>query len=234
MSDLGPDTQSLLDAARDAHDPSVADRARIRAKVAARIGAGAFATTAAVTATSGTARAAMKAGIAALVGGAILVGGLWWKSAHEPTPAPPVEKAPAVALPAPVPTPVVDLDPTPVPVESLPAPPPVIEKRVAPIPQPTATDKPQSTLEAELALLRDAKKSLDDGNSTRALAILDEHQRKFPDGILAEERASTRVFALCSAGRTAEAKTSAQDFLAKYPRSPSAPRVRSSCGAPQP
>jgi hypothetical protein len=237
VSDLHPDTQSLLDAARDAHDPSAADRARIRAKVAARVGAGAFATTAAVAGASGTARGALKAGIAAVVGGAILVGGLWWKSAHEPQPAPPIQTAPVVAAPAPTPTPVVDpgLEPATVPVESLA---PVIEKRVAQ-PAPVATDtqprqEGQSTLEAELALLRDAKKALDDGDSSRALGILDEHQRRFPNGILVEERASTRVLALCAAGRTAEARASAQDFLAKYPRSPSAPRVRASCGAPQP
>lgn len=222
------DMQSLLDAARDAHEPTAADRARIKSKVAARIGAGAFATTAAVTATSSTARAAIKAGCAAIVGGAILAGGLWWKSSHEPASSPPPpQKAPIVAAPAPTPVPTIDTTPG-VPVESL-APVPTIEKRVAP-PQPVVQDPPQSTLEAELALLRDAKKALDDGNATRSLAILDEHQRKFPSGVLVEERASTRVLALCAAGRTAEARTSAQDFLRQYPRSPSAPRVRGSCG----
>jgi len=221
------DMQSLLDAARDAHDPTAADRARVKSRVAARIGAGAFATTAAVTATSSTARAAVKAGIAAVVGGTILAGGLWWKSSHEPVPAPPPQKAPVVVLPPPPPTPTIDTTPG-VPVESL-APVPTVEKRVA-TPQPVVQDSPQSTLEAELALLRDAKKALDDGNATRSLAILDEHQRKFPSGVLVEERASTRVLALCAAGRTAEARTSAHDFLQQYPRSPSAPRVRGSCG----
>jgi len=46
--------------------------------------------------------------------------------------------------------------------------------------------------------------------------------------------ASTRVLALCAAGKTSDARAAAQDFLAKYPRSPSAPRIRASCGAPAP
>lgn len=229
-SELGPDARSLLDAARDAHDPTAADRTRVKGKVAARIGAAAFGTTIAVTATSSTARTAAKVGIAAAVGGALLLAGFWWKSSHEPVATTPVENKPAVAATAPAPPPVVT-DTTPaIPVESLAPVPTVAEKKVV-APAPAQAD-PQSTLDAELALLTSAKKAINDSDPTRSLAILDEHQRKYPDGILAEERASTRVFALCAANRTAEAKTSAQDFLAKYPRSPSAPRVRASCGAP--
>ena len=234
MSELGPDTRALLDAARDAHDPSLDDRSRIRGKIATRIGAAAFATTAALTASSSTARAAAKLGIGVVVGGALLIVGAWWRSGHEPSPPPPVQTH-AIAAPAPSPPPVVDLDPAPVPVESLASiPQPTTEKRALPAPSPVTTEKAQSTLDAELTLLRDAKKALNDGDSSRALSILDEHQRKFPDGILAEERASTRVLALCAAGKTSDARAAAQDFLAKYPRSPSAPRIRASCGAPAP
>lgn len=228
MSELGPDTRALIDAARDAHDPTAADRSRVRGKIATRIGAAAFGTTVAVTATSSSARAAAKLGIGVVVGGALLLAGMWWKSSHEPTISPRVD-APIVAAPAPSDPPVVDLGPAAVPVESLAAA-PTVEKKVVAAP----VQNSQSTLDAELALLRDAKKAINDSDPTRSLQILDEHQRKYPDGILAEERASTRVFALCAAGKTAEAHMGAQDFLAKYPRSPSAPRVRASCGAPQP
>jgi hypothetical protein len=229
MSDLSPDTRALLDAARDAHDPSVGDRARVRGKIATRIGAAAFGTTVAVTATSSTARAAAKVGIGVVVGGALLVVGMWWRSGHEPSAPPPPAANPIVAAPAVTTAPVVDLDPAPVPVESLaPAPSNTVEKK---LPSLAPTDNVQSTLDAELALLRDAKKSLNDGDAAHSLALLDEHQRKFPNGILVEERASTRIYALCAAGKTVEARASTQDFLAKYPRSPSAPRVRTSCGA---
>jgi outer membrane protein assembly factor BamD (BamD/ComL family) len=100
--------------------------------------------------------------------------------------------------------------------------------------QPVAKLAPseESTLEKELLLLRDAKSALDRGDSAKALSVLDQHEKTYPDGVLAEERGATRVLALCAAGRTQDAKLSARDFLAKYPRSPSAVRVRASCGAP--
>jgi hypothetical protein len=53
---------------------------------------------------------------------------------------------------------------------------------------------------------------------------------RFPSGALAEERDASRVLALCAAGRAAEARVIATDFLAKHPRSPAASRVRASCG----
>jgi hypothetical protein len=235
MNELHPDTRALLDAARDAHDPTLDDRARIREKLTARLGAAAFATTV-VAATSSTPRAAARWGFgAAAVGIAALA--IWALSRGSDPPAPRVPIASMVsaataqaAPPFPVPA-TIDLDPAPVPVESLHvAAAPTAEKRTAP----ASTVEQTSTLEVELALLRGAKKALDDGDATRALSLLDEHQRRFPAGVLVEERAATRVLALCAAGRTAEARSSATDFLARYPRSPSAPRVRASCGASSP
>jgi hypothetical protein len=230
MSDLSPDTRALLDAARDAHDPSADDRARIRGKLTAQLGAAAFAGTA-VTAATTTGRAAVRLGFgAAVVGAAALAIWMWGSKTNPPAPQPSAATTVAIATPAPQPTvapDTVDLDPTPVPVESLRAVQPTI-KQVAPAPT------EQSTLEAELALLRDAKKALNDGDANRCLALLDDHQKRFPSGVLGEESAATRVLALCSAGRTTEATVAAKDFLGRYPKSPSAPRVRSSCGGSSP
>jgi RNA polymerase sigma-70 factor (ECF subfamily) len=70
------------------------------------------------------------------------------------------------------------------------------------------------------------------GEAAAALAALDQHARLYPNGFLAEERAGERVLALCDLGRTAEASEAARAFLARYPRSPLAVRVKGSCAAP--
>jgi hypothetical protein len=88
-----------------------------------------------------------------------------------------------------------------------------------------------STLEAETRLLRDADVALRSGDAQRALALLDEHAARFPDGVLQEERAAERVLALCGLGRTSEARADVDRFLRERPRSPLADRVRSSCVA---
>ncbi len=48
--------------------------------------------------------------------------------------------------------------------------------------------------------------------------------------MLGEERAAERILALCALGRKDEARTEAQRFLSRFPRSPVAERVRTSCG----
>ena len=121
------------------------------------------------------------------------------------------------------------LDPPSIPVESLHAVPQAQPQSTIAKAAPAADE---STLERELLLLKQAKSALDQGDADKALGVLDQHEKTFPSGVLAEERGATRVLALCAAGRTAEAKSSAKDFLARYPRSPSAVRVRASCGAP--
>lgn len=83
----------------------------------------------------------------------------------------------------------------------------------------------------ETALLRDAHIALEAGNSARALALLAEHGRRFPRGMLGEERDATRVFALCAAGNATEARAAAARFLRERPSSPLAARVQQSCGA---
>ncbi len=95
-------------------------------------------------------------------------------------------------------------------------------------PAPKANPAP-STLEEETRLLRDADASLRTGDATTALARLDEHAARFPNGILSEERAAERVLALCSLGRTTEARADADRFLRDRPRSPLAARVRTAC-----
>jgi hypothetical protein len=86
-----------------------------------------------------------------------------------------------------------------------------------------------SSLGAETTLLQDARAALDRGDAAGALALLDEHEREFPLGVLTEERLATRVFALCSLGRQAEAQGVAERLLRHAPSSPLRARVLQSC-----
>lgn len=82
-------------------------------------------------------------------------------------------------------------------------------------------------LAEEVALLSRATSALRSGNSSEALATLAEHQRRFPRGVLSQQRHAARAQALCQLGRKTEAKTE----LAKLAKSsPLAARTRQACG----
>jgi hypothetical protein len=118
---------------------------------------------------------------------------------------------------------------------------PVVPPPLAPSKSPSATLPPSSAsqqaatasspLDIEIALLQDANVALRDKDGARALRLLDEHSRRFPNGTLAEESEAARVFALCQVGRADEARDVAGRFLREHPRSPLAPRVTRACDA---
>ncbi len=81
----------------------------------------------------------------------------------------------------------------------------------------------------ETQLLRSADGAMRSGDARGALALLDEHARRFPHGVLAEERSAERVSALCALGRVSEARDEAARFLSATPDSPLAESVRTSC-----
>src|SRR5262249_2106870 len=85
------------------------------------------------------------------------------------------------------------------------------------------------TLAAETRRLREAHGALQGGDPAKALAMLDAQSAAFQNGQLREERGAARVLALCRLGRMEEGKGAATRFLAEYPRSPLADRVRSAC-----
>jgi hypothetical protein len=84
-------------------------------------------------------------------------------------------------------------------------------------------------LKEEQTLIAGAKSALDAGDASGAMRALAEHARRFPGGILTEERSALRVMALCARGDTGQAETERADFLSRWPRSPHAGRVRSAC-----
>lgn len=84
-------------------------------------------------------------------------------------------------------------------------------------------------LAEEVELLRRAREATRDGDGARALAVLDDLERRQPAGALGEERRASRIVALCASDRATEGKDAARTFLAEMPSSIHAERVRAAC-----
>jgi hypothetical protein len=157
-----------------------------------------------------------------LVGVGLVGGALFLASRQQPVTnnAAPVA-APAVvatssALPS---TPAVEL-----PAPDVPKPPvPASSDRQTPSTRPA-----EDRLAQEVALLARATSSLHAGRPADALKALDEYQRRFPKGLLTEERRAARAQALCSLGRQSEA---ASELARLAPQSPAAARAKQVCDA---
>ena len=93
---------------------------------------------------------------------------------------------------------------------------------------------PADTLGRETQLLSSARAAEKGGNPDKALALLDEHARLFPNGWLANDCVAERIVVLCSVGRRAEAVREAKAFLDGRPKSPLTRRVEASCAASSP
>lgn len=94
---------------------------------------------------------------------------------------------------------------------------------VAPRAVPSAA--PEDTLGAESALVAKARANVD-RDPAAALAALDEHARRFPNGELAPERDFLAIKALKREGRVDEARQRARAYATKHPSSPYAPAVQ--------
>lgn len=116
-----------------------------------------------------------------------------------------------------------------------PAPPPPA------VPPPSATES-ASTASAtatptqpapELSLIRQALTSLRDHDAARALAFLEEHKARYPNGSFVTESQGLHVIALCAAGRLEEGRSEQTAFLSKASAAPIAARVRRACTEPK-
>lgn len=101
-----------------------------------------------------------------------------------------------------------------------------------PLKRPSASAAAVTSLSAEdmqleISGLQRAQQLLHAGNAAQAVTTLDQLARQVPAGALTEERAATRVIALCSLGRSGDASVEA--FLSRYPNSVHSSRVRSAC-----
>ena len=88
----------------------------------------------------------------------------------------------------------------------------------------TASSQP-ATLSAERNLIMMARTALSRGAAAAALNALAEHQRRYPQGQLAEERAALAVIALARAGQPQAARRTAERFRKRYPGSLLLPTV---------
>lgn len=257
MSDLGPDARTLLHLAEGADEPSPADEARIRAKLALQLGAAVGLTTvvgathAAQTAGAGAAGTAATAGTASVLGkvviGAVLLGAVSGAAyvgfaRRPPAPGPPqtlATPAASTAMPpsqgSPAPSLSTSSDPTLAPASVAPSVASMQSVQSASSSSPSVASKTETpkvegdSLANELELMHEAQVALANGNAQLALAKASEHQKRYPHGSLAPEREGTRVLALCALGRVDEARRAGKAFLGAYGKSPLADRVRHSC-----
>lgn len=83
---------------------------------------------------------------------------------------------------------------------------------------------------AELALIEKIRRELKLGAWTGALALVDEHARRFgARGQLVQERMAYHVLALCGLERVADARRIGGELVKKWPDSTHLPRLRGSC-----
>ena len=176
------------------------------------------------------ASASGKAGLALVVTGLPLFG-IYETQRHAgsaaPAPVPVLASAPAPN--SPLPSPFSATQPAPfLPGESEPS-------ASSPLPRSSlhGTDSGERTIDAEVKLMTAAQAALRAGDPKRALHLLAEHARRFPNGKLSSARMVAHMVALCSLGKAGEARGEAERFLAKNPSSPFADRVKSVCAAPR-
>jgi hypothetical protein len=91
---------------------------------------------------------------------------------------------------------------------------------------------PEGGLGGEAALLESAERALRDHDGPRVLALLDEHSRRFPDGIFLVEAEAARAIATCDMGDRERGNDLAAELARRWPNAPVLPRVLAACRTP--
>jgi hypothetical protein len=237
MNDLDPRSRAIVEAARDADDPSPADRNRIRRAVMVQLAVGAAASSAA----AGTMSVGMKLGLAALavslVGGGA-VGLVHWQqpqsranvaehtrasvaSARDPAASP-------VAIPKMAPSPAI----APLTAESHERRPDRPRKPAGSLAEEKASFTQEDQLNAEVAVLKRAREELRLGRPVQTLEALREYDLRFGKGTLDQERQAMAALAACQAHPGPGSRAQAEAFLRSSPKSPMVGRVRVACITP--
>ena len=243
MSDLELEMQSILDAARHAHEPKPGDADRVhRALSAAIVGAGTLAGAGSAAAAAGSAAAVggssvgssaslfgiAKCGALGLLVGTATVGvGTVASTVSLWDPAPVAASAPASGTRVEVSPRASVLGPE----RQL-----RTEVRAAPSVSPRARNEASApsrperapALGAEARALLRAQRWLEH-DPRRTLDLLDTMAGAYPDGVLAEEAQASRVLAHCNLGQRDRARQEAERFITAFPRSVHVARLRSSC-----
>jgi len=104
--------------------------------------------------------------------------------------------------------------------------------RASTAPKTTAAASTHGDLVREREVLDVARAAIAHGQPQDAIAAMQEHARRWPNGALAEEREVVLIQALVAAGRGPEARARAARFYRTFPRSLLAPAVDAAIGAP--
>lgn len=87
-------------------------------------------------------------------------------------------------------------------------------------------------LAEETRLVRAAQVALRTHDAAEAGRRIDEHARRFPRGVLREERMTLRVLVLCETGDVAQAKRLRAELDRSFPGTSHAARLEASCAGP--
>jgi hypothetical protein len=226
MSELSPRARELVHSGRGLNRPTPADRERVEAALLARLGAVVSPPETGAASPSGVSPAPRPRWwfvSSALVGVGLIGGALFFAGRHQSGTANAARAlaAPVVATSSAAPMVAPTAEASAVVVST---PPPVVSSD----PQASSARPGQDRLAQEVALLTHATSDLHAGRAADALKVLDEYQRKFPKGLLTEERRAAKAQALCSLGRRSEAQA---ELARLAPQSPAAARAKQVCDA---
>ena len=218
MSGLSPRARELVHVGRALCQPTAADRQRIKNALRARLGAAVL--PAEVLGVSVALHLRWPFAASAIVGAILFGGALLLASQHEREAAipagapsvPPVETSSAVSATT----------------ERVESPIASVPRAIAPSKPATRAAPVDDSLAQEVALLSQATSDLHSGRASDALRVLDEHERKFPNGVLNEERRAARAQALCALGRRREAQ---RELAQLPPQSFAAAHAKQVCDA---
>ncbi len=174
----------------------------------------------------GPLRIAFAASVLVAVGAVGAFAALGGRTAHAPE-----SVAPLPLRPTPAMGPNVVDDPS----REPPAPAPTTER--SPVARPPRLARATSDgdpFTAGLELLQRAHAAYTRHDFPGALMMVEEHARRFPKGLLTEQREALRVRSLASAGRADEAHRAAAAFAVRFPRSVLLPRVTGGAESSQP
>jgi hypothetical protein len=225
MSELDPRHRALLDRLRADEEPSAEQLDAVLDRVLA---AGPAPAAPAVTKLT-----LLKGGLAVAAVGAVAIPLIGSSDAPEPRvlePAPVVAQEPTVDDAIGRPEAIPEEEPA---VEEKPA---VKQADPAPersVPATKAASPRKSGVAEEVALMGRIRRAIQAEDSDRALRLLRQHARRFPNGVFADEREVSLAEALCAAGKIDKGREVANGFVAKNPQSSLAARARRACAAGQ-
>jgi len=209
MSELSPELRELVLLLKRSSMPTEADSARILAALRCRLGDAALMGVESAQAASAPQAVGLLWGKAGTLGfaGLVLLAGNWILATHPHQPAVPESSAlPRVVVSNPV-----EVAPNPTLVTpsaraSLPSPTTEVARAPKSNPEaPLSAHSARDRLGEEVELLSRSEAAIHSGRPAVALQLLNEHERNFRNGQLAEERIAARIQALCAMGRKGEA-----------------------------